>query len=61
MQRPGWLFSWLSFVPAATLKADVKTRYSTLQYQLYSRFLADPQSYLNLLFEDEPLSRDDGE
>jgi hypothetical protein len=22
MQRPGWLFSWLSFVPAATMKAD---------------------------------------
>ena len=31
MQRPGWLFSWLSLVPDATVKADVKTRYSTLQ------------------------------
>lgn len=33
----------------------------TPPYQLYSRFLADPQRYLNLLFEDEPLLRDDGE
>jgi predicted ATPase len=33
----------------------------TPAYQLYSRFLADPQRYLNLLFEDAPLLRDGGE
>ena len=33
----------------------------TPPYQLYSRFLADPQRYLNLLLEDEPQLRDDGE
>jgi len=30
----------------------------TPPYQLYSRFLADPQRYLDLLFEDSPLLRD---
>lgn len=29
-------------------------------YQLYSRFLANPNRYLDALFEDEPLLRDDG-
>jgi predicted ATPase len=33
----------------------------TPPYQLYSRFLANPQRYLDLLFNDEPLLRDDSE
>jgi predicted ATPase len=33
----------------------------TPPYQLYSRFLANPQRYLDLLLNDEPLLRDGGE
>jgi len=33
----------------------------TPPYQMYSRFLADPQKYLDVLFEDAPLFGDDGE
>jgi predicted ATPase len=33
----------------------------TPPYQLYSRFLADPRRYLDLLFKDERLLREDGE
>jgi predicted ATPase len=33
----------------------------TPPYQMYSRFLADPQKYLDVLFEDAPLFDDDGE
>ena len=43
MRRPGWLFSWLSLVPDATVKADVKTRYGTLQCPHLCRHTISPR------------------